>query len=154
MMSMVKIVMPKDLKTEDVLDSMKEHLEELKSEASELRKMGKDTVMADMLFADVLPKIKLARATYDQKDVDAVKSVMAKIRHELDIAKEGTEFDYVLERIQKACDYLREGKRSEARECYNDLKKVYGTLPEDLKKIVYSISLEIHDGISGNVPKP
>ena len=99
---MVHLEIQKDDKIEELLDSLAEHLAELKEEASGIRKQGVDTTMADLRIIDALPKIKLARATYEQKDIDAIKNVLAQIKHEIDEAKTGTEFDYALENIQNA----------------------------------------------------
>jgi hypothetical protein len=144
---MVLVPIPKDEKIDDVLDSLAEHLTELKEETSELRKSGMDTKMVDLMMMDVLPKIKLARTTYEPKDIDSVKKSLAMIRNEIDSVKSGTDFDAALESIQHAYDYIREGKYAEAQQIYSKLRDVYKKLPEEMRKIVYVASLDIHKKI-------
>ncbi len=144
---MVVIELPKDEKMDELLDLMAEHLTELKEEASDIRKQGIDTSMVDILMIDVLPKIKMAKVTYEKKDVDEVKKLLAQIRHEIDLLKSGTEFDDALKRIQQAYDDIRHDKCDEAREIYNDLRGVYTKLPEDQRRIVYKAALDIHQRI-------
>ncbi|MBW2968219.1 hypothetical protein KY362_07070 [Candidatus Woesearchaeota archaeon] len=147
---MVHLELPKDVKIDEMLESFQDHFAELKEEASALRKTGVDTSMADILMVDVMPKIKLARATYEQSDVESVRGMLAKIRHELDVAKDGTDFDFVLEKIQKACECIRQGRYGEASEHYAEVRKLYAKLPEDLKQIVFGISLKIHKDLAEN----
>jgi hypothetical protein len=144
---MVLIEIPKDEKIEDMLDALVEHLEELKQETSEIRKQGIDTTMVDLMMMDVLPKVKLARATYEQKDVDAVKKMLAQIRHEIDLAKTGTEFDDALKKIQDAYDKIREEKYADAQQIYLELREVYTKLSGEMRRIVYKASLDIHNRI-------
>ena len=144
---MVVIELPKDEKMDEMLDLMAEHLTELKEEASEIRKQGMDTSMVDILMMDVLPKIRMAKVTYEKKDVDSVKKSLAQIRHEIDLVKSGTEFDAALKRIQEAYDDIRRDKCNEAREIYNELRGVYVLLPEDQRRIVYKAALDIHQRI-------
>jgi len=144
---MVIVEMPKDEKTDEILDSLTEHLTELKSETSELRKKGLDTKMIDLLMMDVLPKIRLARTTYEEKDVDSVKKSLAMIRNEIDSVQAGTDFDAALESIQNAYEFIREGNYPEALKIYLKLRDVYKKLPEEMRRIVYVASLDIHKKI-------
>ncbi|MBI5881474.1 hypothetical protein HZB90_05060 [archaeon] len=141
---MVHIKIPKDEKIEELLDSMAEHLTEMKEEASQLRKQGLDTTMVDVIMIDVMPKIKFARTTYETKDVDEVKRLLAQIRHEIDIVKTGTDFDDALQKIEMAYDKIREGDNKTASELYDKLRQLYKTLPEEQRRIVYAVSLDIH----------
>jgi dephospho-CoA kinase len=144
---MVIVEIPKDEKTDEILDSLTEHLTELKSETSELRKKGLDTKMIELMMIDVLPKIRLARTTYEQKDVDSVKKSLAMIRDEIDSVQVGTDFDAALESIQNAYEFIREGNYPEALKIYLKLRDVYKKLPEEMRKIVYVASLDIHKKI-------
>jgi len=144
---MVHLEIPKDEKTESLLDSLSEHLVELKEEASEIRKQGTDTTMLDLLLIDVPSKIKFARATYEQKDIDSIKNSLAKIRHEIDILKTGTDFDDILNKIETAYQNIREEKYRDASEIYNKLRDIYKSLPEEMRRIVYAASLDIHKKI-------
>lgn len=148
---MVVLEIPKDEKTEELLNSLAEHLAELKEEASEIRKEGLDTSMVDIMMMDVLPKIKMARTTYDDKDIDSVKRSLAQIRHEIDLVKEGTRFDDALENIQRAYDHIRHDKCGEATKIYDELRKLYPKLPEDERKIVYKAALDIHRRIAEHI---
>jgi hypothetical protein len=141
---MVVIEIPKDEKTEELLDSLVEHLAELKSELGEVRRQGMDASMVELLMMDFMPKVKLARTTYEQKDIDAVKKALAQIRHEIDLVKAGTDFDAALDKIQAAYDNIRAGKLSEARDIYIELRGVYSKLSGELRRIVYTASIDIH----------
>ncbi|MBW2972565.1 hypothetical protein KY359_06015 [Candidatus Woesearchaeota archaeon] len=147
---MVIIEMPKDEKTEAILDSMVEHLKELKDETSQIRRLGSDTSMVELMMIDLLPKVRLARTTYDQRDIDEVKRSLAQIRHEIDLVKEGTEFDAALKKIQDAYDDIRSGNIKDAVALYQDLRNVYAKLPEDQRRIVFKASLDIHRRIVEN----
>jgi dephospho-CoA kinase len=141
---MVRIEIPKDEKTEELLDSLAEHLTELKEEASQIRKQGMDTTMLDLIMIDVPSKIRMARMTYEDKDVNEVKRSLGQIRHELDLIKTGTDFDDALQKIQTAYDKIREGDYQGATELYTKLRDVYKTLPEETRRIVFAASLDIH----------
>ncbi|HII71487.1 TPA: hypothetical protein HA265_01905 [Candidatus Woesearchaeota archaeon] len=141
---MVVLKLPKDEKKEELLDSFMDHLNELKEEASGLRKTGYDTKMVDIMMVDVPSYVKLARATYLQSDIDKVKSQLAQIRHELDLVKTGNDFDEALERIKETYELLRNGKKKDAAAKYRQLTKIYKNLPEDLRKTLYKASFELH----------
>ncbi|MFC1741733.1 hypothetical protein ACFL3V_04320 [Nanoarchaeota archaeon] len=141
---MVVIEIPKDEKKEELLDSLVEHLEEIKEEAAEARRQGMDTAMADLLVHDFMPKVKLARVTYDKRDIAALKKQLSQIRHELDISKQGTEFDSALMRIQTAYDKIREEDYGEARKIYNGLRNVYVGLSGEMRRTIYKASLDLH----------
>ena len=141
---MVKIEIPRDEKLDDMLESLEEHLKEMKEEASELRKQGKDTTMVDLMMIDILPRIRMAKITNDKRDVDAVKRLLARIHNEIDELKTGTEFDAALSKIQKAYDSIRDGKYYDAWQRYTEIRKLYRKLPEDLRRIIYVASLDIH----------
>ncbi len=145
---MVLIELPKDEKKEELLDSLAEHLNELKEETSEIRRQGMDTSLVELRMIDVHPKIKMARTTYEQKDIDEVKRMLAQIRHEIDTVKTGTEFDQALKRIQEAYDHIRADRCSAAHKIYDDLRQVYPRLPEDQKRIIYKAALDIHKRIA------
>lgn len=145
---MVVVTIPKNETTEELLDSLSEHFLELKEEISELRKQGLDTKMIDLMLIDVNPKIKMARATYEPKDIDSVKKSLAMIRNEIDTVKTGTDFDAALASIQDAYDFIREGKYAEAQRIYSKLRDVYKKLPEEMRRIVYLASLDIHKRIT------
>ncbi|MBN1543983.1 hypothetical protein JW898_00810 [Candidatus Woesearchaeota archaeon] len=148
MSKMVVVKLPKDEKIESLLESLLEHLSELKEEASEIRKQGMDTAVVDLMMTDILPKIKFARTTYDDADVGAVKRSLAQIRHEIDLIRTGTEFDAALVKIQDAYNDIRGGKLADATSTYLQLREVYPKLPEDLRRIVYKAALDIHRRIS------
>ncbi|MEA3229940.1 MAG: type I-A CRISPR-associated protein Cas5a [archaeon] len=141
---MVLVEMPKNEKVEELLDSLAEHLKELKDEASEVRKQGIDLTMVDLMVIDVPSRILLARKTYAQVDIDCVKNLLGKIRHEIDISKGGTEFDDALKKIQVAYEKIRHEKYEDASEIYAELRKVYKNLPEEMRRIIFVASLDIH----------
>ena len=145
---MVVVEIPKDEKTDEMLDALAEHLNELKEETGEIRKQGMDTSMVELMMMDVMPKIKMAKVTYEQKDIDNVKKSLAQIRHEIDLVKSGTDFDDALKKIQDAYEDIRHDKCEEARQIYKDLRGVYPKLPEDQRRIVYKASLDIHRRIA------
>ena len=144
---MVVLELPKDEKTDELLESLMDHFNELKEEASEIRKEGYDTTMADVLMIDVVPRVKYAKVTYEEKDVNIVKKLLAQIRHELDVIKSGTEFDDALKKIQDAYDNIRHDKCADAKDIYMQLREIYPKLPEDQRRIVYKASLDIHNRI-------
>lgn len=147
---MVVIEIQKDEKTEQIIDSLLDHFKELQDEASELRKQGTDTTIIDIIMIDVIPKSKLARTTYEQKDIESLKKSLAQIRHELDLAKSGTEFDAVIQKIQDAYEDIRQGKRADAEQAYKELRETYKKLSGELKNIVYRASLDIHRKLTEN----
>lgn len=144
---MTVVEVPKDEKIEELLDSLAEHLKELKEEASELRKQGLDMKMADLIMIDIPPRINLARKTYEKSDIDNVKKLLGRVRHEMDIARSGTEFDHALKKIQEAYDHIRDERYSEASEIYRELRSLYKNLPEEMRRIVFVASLDIHKKI-------
>ncbi|MBW2997821.1 hypothetical protein KY349_05770 [Candidatus Woesearchaeota archaeon] len=141
---MVRIEIPRDEKLDDMIDSLEDHLKEMKDEVSELRRQGIDTTIVDMMMMDILPKVRMAKITNDQQDVDAVKRLLARMHNEVDELKTGTEFDEALKKIQSAYDSIRGGKYRDAWERYTELRGLYKKLPEDLRRIVYVASLDIH----------
>jgi hypothetical protein len=141
---MVVITVPKDEKSDELLNSLVEHLQELKEEASEVRKQGTDLSIVDLLFMDFMPKVKLARATYEEKDIDAVKKALAQIRHEIDLAKTGNEFDAALQKIENAYEHIRNGRFAEAREIYVELTRVYKKMDGEMRQVLYKAALDIH----------
>jgi ribosome-interacting GTPase 1 len=148
---MARIEIPKDEKTEELIDSLMEHLAEMKDEASSLRKQGMDTAMADIIIMDIPSKAKMARTTYEKNDIDSVKRSLAQVRHELDMIKTGTQFDDSLQRIQTAYDKIREGDIKTATEIYAGLRDAYKSLPEDERRIVFAAALDIHRRIMDRV---
>jgi hypothetical protein len=150
---MVIVEIPKDEKTEDMLDSFIEHFKELKDEVSEIRKQGLDTSLVDLMMMDFLPKVKLARATYEDKDIDQLKRQLAQIRHEIDIIKSGTEFDEALQKIKDAYDKIRAEKYADAHQLYAEIQKIYNNLPEDSRRVVYKAALDIRQKIQNKTGK-
>lgn len=142
---MALIEIPKNEKIEEMLDSFAEHLKELKDEASEIRKMGLDTTMVDLTMLDIPSRITLARKTYDQSDIDRVKNLLGRVRHEIDVARSGTEFDDALKKIEAAYEHIRHEKYGDALEIYKELRSVYKKLPEEMRRIVFTASLDIHE---------
>ncbi len=144
---MVVIEIPRDEKKEELLGELLEHLNQFKEENSELRKKGHDTKMVDLLMMDIPARVRLARVAYDESEIEAIKKGLAQIRHELDSVKEGTEFDEALLKLMMANEHLRHGRVRDAQLSYRELQKVYGVLPEDLKKVLYKAAYDLHKKI-------
>lgn len=144
---MVHLKIPVDEKVEELLESLQDHMAEMKEEITELRRGGQDTSIIDILIMDVIPKIKFARATGDERDIASVKKLLGRIRYEIDQVKDGTEFDEVLNKIESACEKIRQEKYHDALKDYARIQELYGKLDPELKRVIYLISIKIHKDI-------
>jgi hypothetical protein len=129
---------------ENKLNSYKDTFLELKQEISEIRREGKDTSIIELLVYEVEPLIKMARATYEDRDIVKVGAKLDEIRNEMTVAKEGEPFVKMQALIQKAFAFLRDDKRDEAAKLWAEIQGIYTTLPKDLQKTVYKACLELH----------
>lgn len=145
---MVLVKMPVNEALENELSSYEEKGAELKQKMSELTKEGKDTSIMRIKFADLSPAIRMARATYDEKDVAKVRSIVEDLEKELEIAEHGSDFDNALALIKSAYEDIREGRRAEAAKKYSQITEYYKRLSGELKRAVYVACLDIHKRLS------
>ncbi len=144
---MVVIERPKDEKIENEIQSLEEQFQELKARISELRKRGRDTKTAEVLSLDFTPRVRMARATYEDSDIKKIKKLLDQINEELKEADEGSVFEHALEILREAYEYIRDGKISEAKVAYSAIVRLYKNMPDELKKTIYLAGLDVKDKI-------
>lgn len=66
-----------------VFETLREQVKELRSKISELRKEGKDPLMADYKLRVFDSKLKFAKATNDKKDLEIVRNLLIEIGQEI-----------------------------------------------------------------------
>jgi predicted nuclease with TOPRIM domain len=77
---------------EDKLSELNDKFTELRNRMSELRKHGKDTEIAEIKFLDVIPLFKMARATYEKDEIEAIELLYDGLKAEIDLSERGTDF--------------------------------------------------------------
>ncbi len=140
---MVVVNRPDDEKVEAELQSLADEFQELKARMSDLRKNGKDTRIAELMALDFTPRLRMAKVTYESKDINKIKQLLQDITTELKEAEEGSEFDHAMELIREAYEYIREGKLMEASVAYSAIVRLYKKMPGDLKRTLYLAGLDI-----------
>ncbi len=140
---MAVITRPIDEKKEEELQLLDEEFQDIKSRMSELRKLGKDTTIAELLALDFIPKFRMAKATYEKEDINKIKRLLDDINNELKEAEEGSEFSHVLELVKEAHEFIRQGKAHDALGVYSAIVAKYKKLPADMKRAVYTAALGI-----------
>jgi len=144
---MVVVTRPVDESIENELQALDDEFQELKTKLSDVRKKGRDTSLAEILTIDFTPKLKMAKATYDRKDIDELRHILDDIKKEIDLADNGSDFEHIDEMIKEAYQFLREGKIKEAKILYPKITKIYKLLDKDLQRTVYSACLDLNDRI-------
>jgi uncharacterized protein YjgD (DUF1641 family) len=130
-------------KYEERLSNLKDRFQELKEEVSELRKKGFNTEIVEVLLYDFAPRIKMAKVTYDEFDIERINNLFKNIEEELEIVKNGSDFTNVLKGIEEAYEMLRTDKYSEASKKYHEIIEKYKKLPQDQKRFVYVPSMDL-----------
>jgi len=128
---------------ENEIEKLNETFLDLKNRASEVRKQGKDTFMLDITMIDFLPKLKMAKNTYDKKDLLVAKKIIENIKKELEIIEKGSNFDHIKELISDAFEKIRHEKFKEAKLIYRAIIKIYKILSKDEQKVFYKACFEI-----------
>jgi len=144
---MVVVQRPVDESVENELQALDDKFQELKSELGDVRRKGRDTGLAEILTIDFAPKLKMAKATYDRKDIDELKQILDDIKKEIDLVNNGSDFEHVDEMIKEAYQFLREDKVKEAMILYPKITKIYKELPKDLQRTIYRACLDLNNRI-------
>ncbi len=145
---MVVVSRPANDKIDGDLQSLEEKFLELRARASELRRKGKDTMTVEIMEHDFAPKVRMAKATYEQEDIDKVRMVLDELAKELDEIDKGSPFSHAIEMIKDAYEYLRHENINEAITAYNAIQRIYTNLPEDMKRPIYKACLDINKKIT------
>jgi hypothetical protein len=66
------------------IESLREALDDLKRELTEVRKEGKDTKIAELFIMTIPSKLQYAEVSYDRKDIDNVRKLLEKAKEELE----------------------------------------------------------------------
>ena len=132
---MVVVQRPVDESVENELQALDDKFQELKSELGDVRRKGRDTGLAEILTIDFAPKLKMAKATYDRKDIDELKQILDDIKKEIDLVNNGSDFEHVDEMIK------------EAMILYPKITKIYKELPKDLQRTIYRACLDLNNRI-------
>lgn len=72
-----------DLVKEGILNNLKEKLDEIKSQISELRKKGLDVKEEELIVLKVPPKIRIFESTFDKKDLEQTKKILNNLEESL-----------------------------------------------------------------------
>lgn len=124
------------------IESLKEQLIGLKQRISQLRKKGLDTKIAELKAMAIPPKIKLAEATRDYKDVEKANKLVNDATSEVDGIEKGAPSENGLDKISALAEeidgFLKESKNNEAKECYLKCIDIYKNMPDKNKKEVFA----------------
>ncbi|MBU0979333.1 MAG: hypothetical protein KJ709_00875 [Nanoarchaeota archaeon] len=134
---------PTDEKIEDKLVEYRDALQDLKLEISEIRRDGYDTSILDLKVVEVEPQIKMARVTYEKKDIEKVQEKLDGIKKEMKTTKEGDPFKRIMDLIEQCFDDLRNDKKGDAISKWKDIQEIYRILPKDLQRTVFRACLEL-----------
>ena len=134
---------PENEHVESALNGFHDTLLELRQEVSELRRSGKQTDILDLRLMEVEPLIKMARATYEDRDVDKVAQALQRIVDEMLIVKQGDPFQRIQALIAETYQLLREGNQALAAKNWEEMQALYSQLPKDLQKTVYRACMDI-----------
>jgi hypothetical protein len=144
---MVIIKVPIDEEMEDKLQALDDEFQELKAKISELRKKGKDTTIPELMILDFMPKLKMARATYDREDLAKLRIFIGNLKDEIRKSEEGTDFKKALSKIKDSYEYLRNNEVKEASDLYIEIRKLYSGLSPDLKRTLCSACFDLRERI-------
>jgi hypothetical protein len=147
---MVTIEKPVDEKIEEELQTLDDEFQELKSSMSYIRKQGKDTANVEILCLDFAPRLRMARVTYEKKDIDALRGLLLEIRQELKESDEGSIFSHCIEQIKEAYEKIRSGDKAGAAQLYSQVVQMYKDLPDDMRRSLYIACLELKKRIEKN----
>lgn len=137
---------------EEKLSNLNDQFMELKAETSEIRKKGAPTEIVELMLIDFPPKVKMAKATYEEEDIAKLKLMIEDIKKEIKEAQEGSLFSHVLEKVEDAYALLREDKFKEASAAYAKIMLMYKELDEDLKRVLYRACLDLKTRIENHQP--
>ena len=138
---------PNDEKKEKGIDKMKDEYLEAQQAASELRKKGMDTFIADTLLLEIPAKLKMAGITQEDHDLERVEKAIGDVRKEIEDINVGSDFDRVAELIQECFEHLRKGEKGDAREKYREIMALYKLLPTEMKKTVVEACMELRSRV-------
>lgn len=139
----IKRELPKTV--EATIKELKERFESIKSRASKLRKASKDTSDIDPLILNILPKIKMIEATFEQSDIDKARKALDYLDHETEKIEKDYVPSRVVEIIQEAYNAYWDGKLDLVEERYNFIKNLYDTSDNpELKKLVYLACIDLY----------
>ncbi len=132
---------------EKELSLYQDRFSDLKAEASDIRKTGRDTFMFDTKMLDFPSVLKIARATYDAVDVAKVKHLLEDLKHELSLAKDGEPFEHVLLLISQITMALGQDEFAKARALYVTLTDIYKILPKEEKQLVVDACASLREKV-------
>ena len=133
---MVIVPYPVDESIEKELAKYQDQFNDLKAEASELRKNGRDTFFVETKMLEFGSLVKISRVTYDPVDVKKIQMLLADLRHELDTVKEGEPIEQALKLISDCTLDIHYGEFPRARTAYNTITVIYRLLPKEEKNLI------------------
>jgi hypothetical protein len=89
--------------TEDYEETeiMRKHLQTLRERISHSRKEGMDTKIVEIKLMNVTPKIMMAQATRQKKDLDQVAGLLAEVEREMKQLRKEQRFEEVLKQVEE-----------------------------------------------------
>jgi len=138
---------PENEKIESALVGFHEKFIELRGEVSELRRMGKETGILDLRLMEVEPLIKMAKATYEDKDVGKVGQAVQRIVDEINLVKTGDPFQQIQALITDTYQLLRQGNKALAAKNWPRIQELYSVIPKDLQKTVYRACFDLREKV-------
>ena len=144
---MVTIPLYVDEALERELTRCQEQFNDLKSEASDVRKNGRDTFFFDTKMLDFVYIMKMARTTYDTIDVEKAKRCVEDLRRELSMAKAGEPFEHALLILSQITASLAQGDTAQARGLYLTICDIYKILTHEEKNLIAEACSAIREKI-------
>lgn len=133
---MVVITVPVNDELEKQLVRCQEKFNDLKVEASDVRKNGRDTFFFDTKMLDFPSLMKLAYATWDPVDVERVKHLITDLKHELELAKDGEPFEHALHLLSECTLACGRDDLPKARALYTMLSDIYRHLSKEERLLI------------------
>lgn len=117
------------------LEQVKWKFEKIREDLSAFRKKGLDTMVLDMKSIQIPPKIKMAAATQELKDLKVVDELISSLRSEINaLADNGMQIARLCElRIIQTKEALGRNNFELASIYYNQLREYYPRLTDEAK---------------------
>jgi hypothetical protein len=135
-------------KKDKILEGYLDKLTALKKRLSKLRKGAYDTQFIEPFILNVAPKVKMAKATYEDVDMDKVKDDVNWIENQIEIIEQNRDFPQIYQKVQEIYDLLRVGDNSQATILYLELRNDYKSLDGKSKETIYVACLDIHERLN------
>ena len=133
------------IKASPQAEKLKRELVELKELLTKERKAGIDVFIAQVKFSQAIPKVQMAGATLEQRDIDAAEKALEAAHAELKEASPHYQenfknvpgvFEQVKAHLNDAFNAAKAGKKEEARQTYEVVREHFPLLNSEQKKEV------------------